>query len=48
MFEIAVTGSDDEKIAAATILCGASLVQGWNVQVYYISFVSTYFEVIIH
>lgn len=33
MFEIAVKGSDDEKIAAATILCGASLIRGWNVQV---------------
>nr|XP_043623980.1 mediator of RNA polymerase II transcription subunit 33A [Erigeron canadensis] len=32
VFEIAVKGSDDEKIAAATILCGASLIRGWNVQ----------------
>ncbi|CAI9285367.1 unnamed protein product [Lactuca saligna] len=32
VFEIAVNGSDDEKIAAATILCGASLIRGWNVQ----------------
>lgn len=30
---MAVKGSDDEKIAAATILCGASLIRGWNIQV---------------
>ncbi|XP_004298174.1 PREDICTED: mediator of RNA polymerase II transcription subunit 33A-like [Fragaria vesca subsp. vesca] len=33
IFEIAVNGSDCEKISAASILCGASLSQGWNVQV---------------
>ncbi|KAM7521558.1 hypothetical protein LguiA_011460 [Lonicera macranthoides] len=32
IYEIAVNGSDDEKIATATILCGASLTRGWNVQ----------------
>ncbi|KAL3647907.1 hypothetical protein CASFOL_008875 [Castilleja foliolosa] len=32
MYEIAVTGTDDEKISAATILCGASLCRGWNIQ----------------
>ncbi|KAL4590219.1 hypothetical protein LXL04_003145 [Taraxacum kok-saghyz] len=32
VFEIAVKGTDDDKIAAATILCGASLIRGWNVQ----------------
>ncbi|XP_052171333.1 mediator of RNA polymerase II transcription subunit 33A-like [Diospyros lotus] len=32
VYEIAVSGSDDEKISAATILCGASLVRGWNIQ----------------
>ncbi|GMP56604.1 hypothetical protein CsSME_00021025 [Camellia sinensis var. sinensis] len=40
VFEIAVKGSDDEKIAAATVLCGASLIQGWNIQehtAYYIT-----------
>ncbi|KAJ0491871.1 putative mediator of RNA polymerase II transcription subunit 33A/B [Helianthus annuus] len=39
VFEIAVKGSDDEKVAAATILCGASLIRGWNVQhsVYFIT-----------
>ncbi|XP_073221873.1 mediator of RNA polymerase II transcription subunit 33A-like isoform X3 [Cicer arietinum] len=33
IYEIAINGSDEEKISAATILCGASLVRGWNVQV---------------
>ncbi|PWA38198.1 REF4-related 1 [Artemisia annua] len=32
VFEIALKGSDDEKIAAASILCGASFIEGWNVQ----------------
>ncbi|PSR94800.1 Mediator of RNA polymerase II transcription subunit 33A like [Actinidia chinensis var. chinensis] len=32
LYEIAVSGSDDEKISAATILCGASLIRGWNIQ----------------
>ncbi|XP_057965190.1 mediator of RNA polymerase II transcription subunit 33A-like [Malania oleifera] len=32
VFDIAVNGSYDEKIAAATILCGASLIYGWNIQ----------------
>ncbi|KAL8530710.1 hypothetical protein ACS0TY_007664 [Phlomoides rotata] len=32
MYEIAVSGSDDEKISAATIFCGASLTRGWNIQ----------------
>ncbi|TQD90003.1 hypothetical protein C1H46_024407 [Malus baccata] len=32
IYEIAVNGSDEEKISAATILCGASLVRGWNIQ----------------
>lgn len=26
-------GSDEEKISAATVLCGASLIRGWNIQV---------------
>lgn len=30
---MAVKGANDEKIAAATILCGASLILGWNIQV---------------
>lgn len=32
LFEVAVKGSDDEKISAATVLCGASLTRGWNIQ----------------
>lgn len=32
IYEIALNGSDEEKISAATILCGASLVRGWNIQ----------------
>ncbi|GFP97858.1 mediator of RNA polymerase ii transcription subunit 33a [Phtheirospermum japonicum] len=32
MYEIAVSGTDDEKIFAATIFCGASLCRGWNIQ----------------
>lgn len=33
MYEIAVGGTDDEKISAATIFCGASLTRGWSIQV---------------
>lgn len=33
IYEIAVNGSGDEKISAASVLCGASLVRGWNLQV---------------
>nr|XP_043635788.1 mediator of RNA polymerase II transcription subunit 33A-like [Erigeron canadensis] len=32
IYGIATSGSDDEKISAATILCGASLTRGWNIQ----------------
>ncbi|KAF4378835.1 hypothetical protein G4B88_008305 [Cannabis sativa] len=32
VFEIAIDGSEDERISAATILCGASLIRGWNIQ----------------
>ncbi|KAF3793040.1 Mediator of RNA polymerase II transcription subunit 33A [Nymphaea thermarum] len=32
VFEIAVSGPDDDKISAATILCSASLIRGWNIQ----------------
>ncbi|XP_034908175.1 mediator of RNA polymerase II transcription subunit 33B isoform X2 [Populus alba] len=39
IYEIAVDGSDDEKISAATILCGASLVRGWNIQEHTILFI---------
>ncbi|GFZ14083.1 REF4-related 1 [Actinidia rufa] len=40
VFEIAVKGSDDEKIAAAAILCGASLIRGWNIQEHIVYFIS--------
>ncbi|OMO77792.1 hypothetical protein CCACVL1_14830 [Corchorus capsularis] len=40
IYEIATKGSDDEKISAASILCGASLVRGWNVQEHTILFIS--------
>ncbi|CAI9288624.1 unnamed protein product [Lactuca saligna] len=32
IYEIATDGSDNEKISAATVLCGASLTRGWNIQ----------------
>ncbi|XP_057483891.1 mediator of RNA polymerase II transcription subunit 33A-like [Actinidia eriantha] len=32
IYQIAVNGSGDEKISAAKILCGASLMRGWNIQ----------------
>ncbi|KAL6639546.1 hypothetical protein ACP70R_023276 [Stipagrostis hirtigluma subsp. patula] len=32
LFEVAVNGSDDDKVSAATILCGATLLRGWNFQ----------------
>nr|XP_043612236.1 mediator of RNA polymerase II transcription subunit 33A-like [Erigeron canadensis] len=32
IYGIATDGSDAEKISAATILCGASLTRGWNIQ----------------
>ncbi|XVF64981.1 hypothetical protein PTKIN_Ptkin09bG0210200 [Pterospermum kingtungense] len=40
IFEIAVNGSDDEKISAAVILCGASLLRGWNIQEYTVQFIT--------
>ncbi|KAJ8622624.1 hypothetical protein MRB53_031153 [Persea americana] len=39
IFEIAVNGSDDEKASAATILCGASLIRGWNIQEHTVRYV---------
>ncbi|XP_058077810.1 mediator of RNA polymerase II transcription subunit 33A-like [Magnolia sinica] len=39
VFDIAVNGSDDEKASAATILCGASLLRGWNIQEHTVRFV---------
>ncbi|CAH9136659.1 unnamed protein product [Cuscuta epithymum] len=40
IFEMAVKGSDDEKTAAATILCGASLLRGWNIQEHTVYFIT--------
>ncbi|GMI66544.1 REDUCED EPIDERMAL FLUORESCENCE 4 [Hibiscus trionum] len=41
IYEIATKGSDDEKISAASILCGASLVRGWNIQEHIILFITS-------
>ncbi|CAN0898515.1 Mediator of RNA polymerase II transcription subunit 33A [Linum grandiflorum] len=40
VFELAVKGSNDEKISAAIILCGASLLQGWNIQEHIAQFIT--------
>ncbi|TKY62479.1 Mediator of RNA polymerase II transcription subunit 33B [Spatholobus suberectus] len=40
IYEIAINGSDEETISAATILCGASLVRGWNVQEHTVLFIT--------
>ncbi|XP_010527414.1 PREDICTED: mediator of RNA polymerase II transcription subunit 33A-like [Tarenaya hassleriana] len=40
IFEVSIKGSDDEKISAATILCGASLTRGWNVQEHTVQFIT--------
>ncbi|MCD9643169.1 hypothetical protein HAX54_030388 [Datura stramonium] len=40
IYEIAVNGSDDDKISAATILCGASLARGWNIQEHTVLFIT--------
>ncbi|XP_038876267.1 mediator of RNA polymerase II transcription subunit 33A-like isoform X2 [Benincasa hispida] len=40
IFEIAVKGSDEEKISAATILCGASLIRGWNFQEHTVHYIT--------
>ncbi|KAH7667436.1 hypothetical protein IHE45_12G057800 [Dioscorea alata] len=39
LYNIALNGSEEEKPAAAKILCGATLVRGWNIQEYVVSFV---------
>ncbi|KAJ9171928.1 hypothetical protein P3X46_015225 [Hevea brasiliensis] len=39
VYEIAVSGSNDEKITAANILCGASLLRGWNIQEHTVLFI---------
>ncbi|KAF2287843.1 hypothetical protein GH714_002939 [Hevea brasiliensis] len=40
VYELAVHGLDDEKISAATILCGASLLRGWNIQEHAVHFIT--------
>ncbi|CAF2159011.1 unnamed protein product [Brassica rapa subsp. narinosa] len=40
VYEVAVKGSDDEKISAATVLCGASLTRGWNIQEHTVEFLT--------
>ncbi|KAL3531373.1 hypothetical protein ACH5RR_010695 [Cinchona calisaya] len=40
IYEIASNGSNDEKISAATVLCGASLVRGWNLQEHIVLFIT--------
>ncbi|KAL2459193.1 Mediator of RNA polymerase II transcription subunit 33A [Forsythia ovata] len=40
LFEIAVKGSNDERIAAATILTGSSLIRGWNIQEHTVYFIT--------
>ncbi|KAI5680325.1 hypothetical protein M9H77_01552 [Catharanthus roseus] len=40
IYDIAVNGPDDDKISAATILCGASLNRGWNIQEHALLFIT--------
>ncbi|XP_030465942.1 mediator of RNA polymerase II transcription subunit 33A [Syzygium oleosum] len=40
VYEIALKGCDEEKISAATILCGASLLRGWNIQEHTVCFIT--------
>ncbi|KAL3517544.1 hypothetical protein ACH5RR_020133 [Cinchona calisaya] len=40
VYEIAANASNDEKISAATVLCGASLVRGWNIQEHIVLFIT--------
>ncbi|KAI5057516.1 hypothetical protein GOP47_0027531 [Adiantum capillus-veneris] len=39
IFHIAISGPEEERPAAASILCGASLMRSWNVQEHTVSFV---------
>ncbi|CAM0905689.1 unnamed protein product [Alopecurus aequalis] len=32
LFEVAVNGSDEDEVSAATVLCGDTLLRGWNFQ----------------
>jgi hypothetical protein len=45
MYQIAINGVDEERAAAASILCGASLARSWNVQVYTVSWIKVEFMV---
>ncbi|XP_022887125.1 mediator of RNA polymerase II transcription subunit 33A-like isoform X3 [Olea europaea var. sylvestris] len=38
LYHIALFGKEDEKLAAAKILCGSSLSRGWNIQEHVIHF----------
>ncbi|XP_057966650.1 mediator of RNA polymerase II transcription subunit 33A-like [Malania oleifera] len=40
VYNMAINGSDNEKISAATILCGASLIHGWNIQEHTVLFIT--------
>lgn len=40
IYEIAVNGPAEDKISAATILCGASLARGWNIQEHTVLFIT--------
>ena len=33
VYQAAISGPEDERAAAASILCGASLTRGWSIQV---------------
>ncbi|XP_020521729.1 mediator of RNA polymerase II transcription subunit 33A isoform X2 [Amborella trichopoda] len=39
IYHIALTGAEEERIAAARILCGASLIRGFNIQEHVVRFV---------
>ncbi|KAK8966785.1 Mediator of RNA polymerase II transcription subunit 33A [Platanthera guangdongensis] len=39
IFEVALNGSDDEKVSAASIICSASLIRGWCIQEHTVRFV---------
>ncbi|KAJ4809038.1 Mediator of RNA polymerase II transcription subunit 33A [Rhynchospora pubera] len=40
IYEVAINGSEDDKISAATVLCGATLISGWNIQEHTVNFVA--------
>ncbi|KAJ3693747.1 hypothetical protein LUZ60_009227 [Juncus effusus] len=39
IYEVAINGSEEEKVCAATVLCGATLISGWNIQEHTVKFV---------